>query len=85
MICVDDNGGGDLVRDQLLELGVGRVDFIEMDRNAGVGATQNGEIELARIWGAHTSCSATKTVRPHQVRSAGSCVFYPLRPTADST
>lgn len=46
-----DNGGGNLIRDKLLELGIGRIDFVEMGRNAGVGAAQNRGIERARALG----------------------------------
>jgi rhamnosyltransferase len=46
-----DNGGGHLIRDKLLELGAGRIDFVEMGRNAGVGAAQNRGIERARALG----------------------------------
>ncbi len=50
VICID-NGGGYLIRDKLLELGAGRIDFVEMGRNAGVGAAQNRGIERARSLG----------------------------------
>ena len=50
VICVN-NGGGHLIRDQLLELGAGRIDFVEMGINAGVGAAQNRGIQLARSLG----------------------------------
>jgi rhamnosyltransferase len=50
VVCVD-NGGGYLIRDKLLKLGAGRIDFVEMGRNAGVGTAQNRGIERARALG----------------------------------
>lgn len=50
VICVD-NGGGYLIRDKLSELDAGRISFVEMGRNAGVGAAQNRGIERARSLG----------------------------------